>query len=61
VLSNDRRDEARALVVINAAAALFVGEKATDLKEATRLAEHSLDSGAAARKLELLVRTTSRG
>jgi anthranilate phosphoribosyltransferase len=61
VLSNERRDEARALVVINAAAALFVGGKANDLKEATRLAEHSLDSGAAASKLELLVRTTNRG
>jgi anthranilate phosphoribosyltransferase len=61
VLSGERRDEARGLVVINAAAALFVGGKANGLNEAARLAEVSIDSGAAARKLEDLIKATNRG
>jgi anthranilate phosphoribosyltransferase len=59
VLSSERRDEARALVVANAAAALLVGNKANDLKEAAALAEQSIDSGAAARKLEQLIAATN--
>jgi anthranilate phosphoribosyltransferase len=60
VLSGERRDEARGLVVINAAAALFVGGKASELSEAARLAETSIDSGAALKKLEELIKTTNR-
>jgi anthranilate phosphoribosyltransferase len=59
VLSGTRRDEARALVVINAAAALFVGGVADDLGEAARLAEKSIDSGAAQIKLEQLIEATN--
>lgn len=59
VLSGERRDEARALIVINAAAAIFVGAKANDLKEAARLAEESIDSGAAQKKLEQLIKATN--
>ncbi|HEX8844440.1 MAG TPA: anthranilate phosphoribosyltransferase [Pyrinomonadaceae bacterium] len=59
VLSGARRDEARDLVVINAAAALFVGGAAPNLFAAARLAEESLDSGAAAEKLEQLVEATN--
>ena len=59
VFSGERRDEARALVVANAAAALFVGGKAQTLKEAAGLAETSLDSGAASRKLEQLIAATN--
>ena len=59
VLSLERRDEARALIVINAAAALFVGGKAETLIEAARLAEDSIDNGAAGMKLEQLVRATN--
>ena len=59
VLSGERRDEARALVVANAAAALYVGGKGQTLKEAAELAEHSLDSGAAWRKLKELIRATN--
>lgn len=61
VLSGERRDEARALVVANAAAALFVGGKAKALNEAAKLAEGSIDNGAARRKLEQLVQTTNGG
>ena len=58
VLSGARRDEARTLVIVNAAAALHVGGVANDLREGTRLAEQSIDSGAALTKLEELIRNT---
>lgn len=59
VLDGTRRDEARSLVVANAAAALFVGGCAADLHAAARLAEHSIDSGAAEHKLDELVKATN--
>ncbi|HEV7377781.1 MAG TPA: anthranilate phosphoribosyltransferase [Pyrinomonadaceae bacterium] len=58
VLQGSRRDEARDLVVANAAAALFVGGSAADLYAAARLAEESVDNGAALGKLEQLVEAT---
>jgi anthranilate phosphoribosyltransferase len=61
VLSGERRDEARALVVANAGAALLVGGRALDLKEAAGLAEQSIDSGAASRKLKQLIEATNTG
>jgi anthranilate phosphoribosyltransferase len=60
VLGVTRRDEARALVVANAAAALFVGGSAADLRTAAHLAEESIDSGAAISKLQQLVEATNR-
>jgi anthranilate phosphoribosyltransferase len=60
VLDGTRRDEARTLVVINAAAALFVGGAASELDEAARLAEQSIDSGAAMEKLERLIEATNK-
>jgi anthranilate phosphoribosyltransferase len=59
VLTGERRDEARALVVANAAAALFVGGKAQALQQAAGLAEQSIDSGAARTKLEQLIKATN--
>jgi anthranilate phosphoribosyltransferase len=61
VLSGDRRDEARALVVMNAAAALFLGGAAVDLREGAKVAAGAIDSGEARRKLELLIEATSGG
>ncbi|HKO36574.1 MAG TPA: anthranilate phosphoribosyltransferase [Pyrinomonadaceae bacterium] len=61
VLAGKRRDEARSLVVINAAAALHVGGVATDYSEGVRFAEDSLDSGRAVAKLNELVRMTIAG
>lgn len=58
ILEGSRRDAARALVVANAAAALHVGGLAEDLNEAARLAEQSIDRGAALDKLERLVQAT---
>jgi anthranilate phosphoribosyltransferase len=58
VLEGSRKDEARALVILNAAAALFVGGAAGDLSEGARLAADAIDSGAAQAKLQLLVEAT---
>ena len=58
VLENKRLDAARSLVLMNAAAAIFVGGKAANLLEAVELAAASLESGRALAKLESLVEKT---
>ncbi|HEX8161272.1 MAG TPA: anthranilate phosphoribosyltransferase [Pyrinomonadaceae bacterium] len=60
VLSGERRDAARSLVVANAAAALYVGGAAEDLRAAARLASESIDGGAALAKLEGLIAATNK-
>lgn len=60
VLQSKRRDEARGLVVMNAAAAIYIGGLAKDLSHAARLAEQSIDSGQAQNKLERLIQTTNK-
>ena len=60
VLDSSRRDEARSLVVLNAAAALIVGGIAKQPMQAARLAEQSIDSGSARIKLERLLQTTNK-
>jgi anthranilate phosphoribosyltransferase len=60
VLEGTRRDEARSLVLVNAASALFVGGASTDLQGAARLAEESIDGGAALYKLEQLIEATNK-
>jgi anthranilate phosphoribosyltransferase len=59
VLSGERRDAARSLVVLNAAAALFVGGKAVRLPDAAALAATSIDNRSAWGKLEQLVNATT--
>ncbi len=59
VLSGERQDAARALVIVNAATALRVGGVASDLREGTQLAAQSIDSGEARKKLDQLVRATN--
>jgi len=51
---------ARDLVIINAAAALYLAGVAQDLRSAAELARESIDSGRAASKLNALVRETNR-
>ncbi|MEO7507821.1 MAG: anthranilate phosphoribosyltransferase, partial [Pyrinomonadaceae bacterium] len=58
VLTGARRDAARNIVIINAAAALFVGGIAEDLLDAARLAIESIDSGQALKKLDQLIEAT---
>ncbi len=60
IFTGGRRDEARDLVVINAAAALVVGGAAQDFRTARRLAEESIDSGAAQSRLDELIRATNK-
>ena len=59
VLAGSRKDEARALVIMNAAAALYLGGAAADLREGARMAADAIESGEAQRKLELLIEATS--
>jgi len=58
ILAGERSDAGRALVCANAAAALFVGGAAGDLREAASLAARSIDGGAALEKLEGLARAS---
>jgi anthranilate phosphoribosyltransferase len=60
VLSSKRRDEARSLVVINAAAALVIGGITKDPVHAARLAEQAIDSGQAQNKLDRLIQATNK-
>ncbi len=54
------RGPRRDIVLVNAAAALLAAGAAAEVAEAMRLAERSLDSGAAARKLEALAGVSGR-
>jgi anthranilate phosphoribosyltransferase len=54
--SGPRRD----IVVMNAAAAIFVAGRAANLREGAELAAASIDSGAAGEKLEALIEFTNR-
>lgn len=58
VLAGEERGAARAIVVLNSGAALLTAGKAADLREGMRLAEKSIDSGAATEKLEALIRSS---
>jgi anthranilate phosphoribosyltransferase len=60
VLTGKRRDEARSLVVLNAAAGLMIAGVAKNPSHAARLAEQSIDSGQAQNKLDRLVQTTNK-
>lgn len=60
VLEGKRRDEARQIVILNAAAALLVGGFAKQPLQAARLAEQSLDSDSARVKLQRLIEATNR-
>jgi anthranilate phosphoribosyltransferase len=51
---------ARDLVVINAAAALYLADVANDFQDAAAMARESIESGQAASKLEALIRETNR-
>ena len=59
VVSGKRQDEARALVIVNAAAALHVGGLGENLRDAARIAANSIDCGAASAKLDQLVEATN--
>ena len=60
VLERKRNDEARALVIMTAAAALLLGGVAEDLSDGARRATEAIDSGAALGKLERLIAATNQ-
>jgi anthranilate phosphoribosyltransferase len=63
ILGGEKNGEAgfaRDLVVINAAAALYLAGLANDFRNATAMARESIDSGQAASKLEALICETNR-
>ncbi len=55
ILNGDRGPR-RDVVVMNAAAALVAGNRASDLNEGARIAQEAIDSGRALEKLDALVR-----
>src|SRR5687768_2828825 len=59
VLAGERNDEARALVIMTAAAALMLGGVVGDLRDGARRAAESIDSGEALAKLERLIEATN--
>ncbi|MBU8901240.1 MAG: anthranilate phosphoribosyltransferase [Victivallales bacterium] len=59
ILKGERRDGARAIVILNAAAAIVAGEKVDTLEEAVKLAEESIDSGAALDKMNKLIEASN--
>lgn len=59
ILRNEEKGAKRNIVIFNAAAAIYVGGKAKDLKEGIAVAVKSVDSGAAYKKLEELIKFTN--
>ena len=59
VLTGRRNDEARSLVIANAAAALYVGGSAADLPVGAQMANESIDRGRAKHVLDDLIRLTN--
>jgi len=55
-----RKGPKRDIVCLNAAPAMVVGQKARTLKEGFRLAQQTIDTGAAAEKLERLIAFTTQ-
>jgi anthranilate phosphoribosyltransferase len=60
ILSGEETGAARDVILLNAGAAIYVSDKAKSIEEGVRLAEDSIDSGAAERALEDFIRTTRR-
>ncbi|HSE32194.1 MAG TPA: anthranilate phosphoribosyltransferase [Pyrinomonadaceae bacterium] len=58
ILDGSRKDEARSLIVMTAAAALVVGDFVSDLVEGVELANRVIDTGAAQQKLDDLISAT---
>lgn len=57
---NGRKGPARDIVLLNAGSALYAGRKASTIQAGINLAEHSIDSGAALKKLNELKEITNR-
>lgn len=60
ILSGKEKGPKRDIVLINAAAGLYLGRKAADLREGLRVAADCIDSGSAVKKLELFRRLSNQ-
>jgi anthranilate phosphoribosyltransferase len=60
ILSGRETGPHRDIVVLNAAAAIIAGKLANDFVSAIKLAEHSIDSGAAMKSLEKLIEVSNK-
>lgn len=60
ILDGSERGAPRSVVLLNSAAAIIAGEKADRMEDALKLAEESIDSGAALQKLEALVEASKQ-
>jgi anthranilate phosphoribosyltransferase len=61
ILKNEEKGAKRQVVLLNAAAAIYVGGLAKDLPAGLELAAKSIDSGAANKKLNELIEFTQKG
>ncbi len=59
ILKDGEKSAKRDIVVLNAAAGIYVGGKADTIKDAIKIAEDAIDTGAAYEKLELLIKHTN--
>ncbi len=59
ILKGEEKEAKRDVALLNAAAAIYVAEQASDMAEALSSAEQSLDSGAALKKLNELISFTT--
>jgi anthranilate phosphoribosyltransferase len=60
ILKCEEKEAKRDVALLNAAAAIYVAERAEDMTEALSAAEESLDSGAALKKLNELISFTNK-
>jgi anthranilate phosphoribosyltransferase len=60
ILTNEDKGAKRQIVLLNAAAAMVVGNRVNSFDEGIKLAAATIDSGAANQKLEEIVRFTSK-
>ncbi|MFA6431502.1 MAG: anthranilate phosphoribosyltransferase [Candidatus Margulisiibacteriota bacterium] len=58
IIREKEKGPKRDVVVLNAGAAIFVGGKAADIKQGIKMAEASIDSGMAQKKLQALIDLT---
>ena len=60
ILKGEEKEAKRKIVLLNAAAAIYISGKTKELREGLKLAEESIDSGAAYQKLEELITFTNK-
>ena len=60
ILRGEEKGDRRKVVLLNAAAAIYISGKTKELREGVKFAEEAIDSGAAYQKLEQLITFTNK-